>query len=53
MNYYSNRKGGLSNFQRVSGMILNNNKHNGRIRINKNYGNDFNRFRYGNNKNNF
>ena len=46
--------GGLNNFQRVSGMILDNNKNNIRNRL-FNYGNDINRFRNGNyfNNNNF
>ena len=50
-NNFNNYNGGQSNFQRVSGMILDNNKSN-RIRLNKNYGNEFNRYKNGNNYNN-
>ena len=54
-NNFNNYNGGQSNFQRVSGMILDNNKTN-RIRLNKNYGNEVNRYKNGNyynNKKNF
>ena len=51
LNNFNNKNGGQSNFQRISGMILNNNKSNNRIRLNKKYGNDFNRFGNGNNYN--
>jgi len=50
-NNFNNYNGGQSNFQRVSEMILDNNKSN-RIRLNKNYGNEFNRYKNGNNYNN-
>ena len=50
-NNFNNYNGGQSNFQRVSGMILDNNKSN-RIRLNKNHGNEFNRYKNGNNYNN-
>ena len=42
--------GGNSNFQRVSGMILN--SPNNKMKLTKNFSNDFNRFRMGNNSNN-
>ena len=54
-NNFNNYNGGQSNFQRVSGMILDNNKTN-RIRLNKNYENEVNRYKNGNyynNKKNF
>ena len=53
-NNFRYNNGGLNNFQRVSGMILDNNKNNIRNRL-FNYGNDINRFRNGNyfNNNNF
>ena len=54
-NNFRYNNGGLNNFQRVSGMILDNNKNNIRNRL-FNYGNDINRFRngnYSNNNNNF
>ena len=42
--------GGNSNFQRVSGMILN--SPNNKMKLTKNFSNEFNRFRVGNNSNN-
>ena len=48
--YNNNFNGGNSNFQRVSGMIL---ETPNRIKLTKNFSNDFNRFRIGNNNNNF
>ena len=46
-NFRMNFNGGNSNFQRVSGMILGS-----PTRLTKNFNNDFNRFRIGNNNNN-
>ena len=42
--------GGNSNFQRVSGMILN--SPNNKMKLTKNFSNEYNRFRIGNNDNN-
>ena len=41
--------GGGNNFQRVSGMILENSN---KMKLTKNFSNEFNRFRIGNNNNN-
>ena len=50
-NNYYNHNGGNNNFQRVSGMIL---ESPNKIKLTKNYSNEFNRFRIGNNNiNNF
>ena len=49
-NNMSGFNGGNSNFQRVSGMILN--SPNNKMKLTKNFSNEFNRFRVGNNSNN-
>ena len=48
-NNYYDFNGGNSNFQRVSGMILGSPN---KMKLSKNYNNEFNRFRIGNNNNN-
>jgi hypothetical protein len=48
-NNNNNFNGGGNNFQRVSGMILENSN---KIKLTKNFSNEFNRFRIGNNNNN-
>ena len=48
-NNYYDFNGGNSNFQRVSGMILGSPN---KVRLTKNFSNDFNRFRIGTNNNN-
>ena len=49
-NNMSGFNGGNSNFQRVSGMILN--SPNNKMKLTKNFSNEYNRFRIGNNDNN-
>ena len=48
-NNNNNFNGGGNNFQRVSGMILENSN---KMKLTKNFSNEFNRFRIGNNNNN-